>query len=155
MSVLVVQVEVGLSGAAVFHHRRQRAAVQAQLLTSVIDVAQDPLRAAMTQYLVGAVSGDALGAAVPVRDVPVQGDEVDAVGDLVKQVPVEVRVHRAPQPDPICRASQRITQNHNAWVVPEYGERGFPERARFPEIPRFSAFLRNPPAEVPNCGRRS
>jgi len=88
----VVEVDVGLSGLAVLHHTEQRASLQTQLPTSAVDMAQYPLPATVAQHLVGAISGDALRAAVPVRDAPVQGDEVDPIGDLVEQVLVELLV---------------------------------------------------------------
>jgi len=43
VSVLVVQLYVGLAGSSVLHDCDQRAPVQTQLLTGVIDVAQDAL----------------------------------------------------------------------------------------------------------------
>jgi hypothetical protein len=53
-----------LAGLSVLHHFGQRAPVQAQLATGVVDLAQDPLRAAVPKDLFGAVSADPLGAAV-------------------------------------------------------------------------------------------
>ena len=49
----------------------------------------------MAQQLLSAVTGDPLGAVVPVRDVPVPGDEVHAVGDLVEKPLVERLFHRS------------------------------------------------------------
>src|ERR1035437_2018475 len=93
MSVLVVHEDVGPAGLSVLHHRQQWTSLQAQLLTTVRDVAQEPFRAAVAQNFVGTVTADALRAAVPVRDAPVHVDEVDAIGDVAEQVLVELLVH--------------------------------------------------------------
>jgi hypothetical protein len=70
LTVLVVQVDVRSPGLAVDHHRSLREALSTQLLPGVRDVAQDPVRAAVTQHLAGAVPGDGLSAGVPIRDPP-------------------------------------------------------------------------------------
>jgi len=96
VAVLVVQVDPRFTWLAVPHHRRERATTHTELAARVIDVTQYPLRAAVTQDLLGGEPGDALSATVPVRDVPVPGDEVHTIGDLVEQAFVELLVHVGP-----------------------------------------------------------
>jgi hypothetical protein len=44
LSVLVVQIDVGIAAVSVFHHLGERATVHTQLATGVVDVAQDSPR---------------------------------------------------------------------------------------------------------------
>ena len=97
MSLLVLQVGVGLDGHAGVHRALKWAAVGAQHATAGIDVAKPATAAVTTHHLATQKARDSLGAAVPQQNALLAIHEVHAVLDLVENTVIHGRVEREAQ----------------------------------------------------------
>jgi hypothetical protein len=67
----------------------QRAAVIAETLSGMIDVAQYFVLAESPQQLFGFVAGQAMCTFIPVLNTPLPVHEVDTIADVIQQLPIE------------------------------------------------------------------
>ena len=92
VALLVMKIHLCLLGLTVIHRLLQRTSFQAKGVPLLIDMYEDIVRATGAENFIRVISRDSLSPFVPIENLPIAIDKIDALMKLVEDGTMKVRL---------------------------------------------------------------